>query len=366
MIRGLLVGMLALVAACDSPPPIRQYSIRTELPSALAGEDRMLGLIVPQPEQAWFFKVSGPSDAIRFAEPAIRDYLARVQFADGKPELGELPSGWSLGTERPMRFRTLLIDTPARELELAISQLPRSDDWDDQIKMNVNRWRGQMSLEESESPWAGAERFELAFELASAEPSVWVDLSGRMGAGPAAMSAMPMVPPRAAAGPGPPPATRPSPSDSVATSPASTAESGLKYEAPEEWRAGKMSMMRMAAFEIGPTERSAELTIIQAGGDLRGNVDRWIGQVLGMPPEGETVDEALQAAVGLTVSGHEAQRFFLLGADLDDPSGQAIDATIVPLENGMSLFIKATGSAETLREERERIGQFLESIRLPD
>jgi hypothetical protein len=32
----------------------------------------------------------------------------------------------------------------------------------------------------------------------------------------------------------------------------------------------------------------------------------------------------------------------------------------------MSLFIKATGPAETLGEERERIGKFLESIRLDE
>lgn len=125
-----------------------------------------------------------------------------------------------------------------------------------------------------------------------------------------------------------------------------------------------MSMMRMAAFDLGTSEKTAELTIIQAGGDLRGNVDRWLGQVLGQPPAAEVVDAALQAAVPLSVSGREAQRFYLNSSDPAAADGQAIDATIVPLDNGMSLFIKATGPAATLLEERERIGKFMESISL--
>jgi len=376
------VVLLTLTPACDSPAPIRQYSIRTDVPSALAGDDRMLGLIAPQAQEAWFFKVTGPSDAIRFAEPAIREFLTGVRFQDGKPQLDEIPSGWSVGTERPMRFKTLLIDTPSRELELAISQLPRSGDWDEQISMNVNRWRGQMGMPDSEDRWAGAEPFELADASLAGEPAAWVDLSGKLGAGPGAMSSLPPMgstPPRPpfAGTPATPPSDvaaggSPSPSAPKADMPAAGSPAGddssrgLKYDAPPEWRAGKMSMMRMAAFEIGPADRSAELTIIQAGGDLRGNVDRWIGQLLGSAPEAETVDEAMEAAVGLTVGDRDAQRFYLDGSDPDAADAQAIDATIVPLENGMSLFVKATGPAETLREERERIGQFLSSLRLPE
>ncbi len=374
LLARLLPCLLLLASACDTPPPIREYSIRTDLPAALSGDDRMLGLIVPQEQEAWFFKVVGPADAIRFAEQPIRDFLGQLQFADGKPQWAELPPGWTAGTDRPMRFATLLIDTPTRELEVAISQLPRSGDWDDQVEQNVNRWRGQMSLENSADRWAGAAEFSLASLADPTAAPAWVDLSGRMGAGPSAMSSRGMgaLPPMASGGAA---AASPSPSTAAAATapPAATASSpaavagakpeGLKYDAPSEWRAGKMSMMRMAAFDVGPTDKTAELTIIQAGGDLRGNVDRWLGQVLGQPPAADVVDAALQAAVALTVSGREAQRFYLNSSD-PAADGQAIDATIVPLDNGMSLFIKATGPAATLLEERERIGKFMESISL--
>lgn len=365
----LLPCLLLLAAACDTPPPIREYSIRTELPAALSGDDRMLGLIVPQDQEAWFFKVVGPADAIRFAEQPIRDFLGQLRFVEGKPQWSALPPGWSAGTDRPMRFATLLIDTPTRELELAISQLPRSGDWDDQVAQNVNRWRGQMGLENSADRWAGAAEFSLASLADSSTAPAWVDLSGRMGAGPSAMSSLGMggLPPMGsggtAAAPQPPATSTPATAGSAVAGAAAKPE-GLKYEAPPEWRAGKMSMMRMAAFDLGPTDQTAELTIIQAGGDLRGNVDRWLGQVLGQPPAADVVDAALQAAVALTVSGREAQRFYLNNADPAAGEGQAIDATIVPLDNGMSLFIKATGPAATLLEERERIGKFMESISL--
>jgi hypothetical protein len=43
-----------------------------------------------------------------------------------------------------------------------------------------------------------------------------------------------------------------------------------------------------------------------------------------------------------------------------------IDATIVPMENGMSMFIKATGPAKTVVAQREAIGTFLQSLAVPD
>jgi hypothetical protein len=377
IVQGLGLLLVTLIAACDSPPPIRTYEIRTDVPPTLAGDERMLGLMVPEPDSAWFFKVVGPKEAIRYAEAPIRDFLGKVRFAEGKPDLKELPQGWVMGTERPMRFATLLIDTPTRELEMSISQLPRSENWDEQVALNVNRWRGQMGLEDSTDPLAGAEKFALTSLGESPDSPAWVDLAGRMNPNAGAMPGAGGMPPFASAGPpsagppdqappsqGPPnpgpPGATPTPADNAGSTAA-----GPKFVAPPEWRAGKMSMMRLAAFQIGPTDRQAELTIIQAGGDLRGNVDRWLGQVLGGPAPADVVDKSLADAQKLSVSGREAQRFFLSGGD-DKPNAQAIDATIVSVGDGMSLFIKATGPAETLGEERERIGKFLESIRLDE
>lgn len=389
------------LSGCDQTPPIRQYTINTELPAALHSEDRMLGAIVPQADEVWFFKLVGPREAVDPIETELREFIEAVRFADGQPDLAALPEGWIRGGERAMRFATLLIPTPSRELELTVSQLPKTGDWDEQVAMNVNRWREQISLESSEERWAGAQPLQAADSgdpaddtAAAGEAAAWVDLTGSMGAGPSMSGLMsemgaggrgglppghPEIPSgsansagASAAGSstagsgaaGSPPAS--SDSATTADSAASENSAGLKYDAPADWRAGKMSMMRLAAFEFGPEDQVAELTIIQAGGDLRGNVDRWLGQIRGDSPPSDVVDTALQDAERLQVGGHDAQRFHLTAGDKTTPESQAIDATIVPLEGGMSLFIKATGPAETLVQQRAAIGEFLTSLRLPD
>jgi hypothetical protein len=363
IVLGLFVAVVAV--GCEKPEPIREYRISKVLPMALQGNDRMLAAIIPADDQAWFYKVSGPSDAVDFAEQDIRKFIAAATFADGQPQIGDLPSGWLRESEkRPLRFATLLIDTPGKQLELAISSLPKSGDWDEQVALNVNRWRGQMKLADSSDRWAGAA--ELKLDTPSEPQAVWVDLTGEMGAGPAmppfASGATPSASkPIAGSTPG---ANAAAGSTGPVTGP--NPASGLKYDVPEGWRAGKMSMMRMAAFDIGPEDQSAELTIIQAGGDLRGNVDRWLGQVRGDSPSAEVVDLALEAAERLTVSGKEAQRFYLSDGKDDEASGQMIDATIVSMDNGMSMFIKATGPAKTVVAQRESISRFLQSLAVSD
>ena len=140
------------------------------------------------------------------------------------------------------------------------------------------------------------------------------------------------------------------------------ADPRVKFDRPEGWRDGRMSSMRMAAFNVGPEDSSAELTVIPAGGDLRGNVARWLGQVREEQVPDEVVDKALAEAKVVDVAGRSGQRFFLAGEDAT--SGTAIDATIVPMDGGMSLFVKMTGPAKTVTEQSEAITSFLESLEL--
>lgn len=367
-----------MLTGCDQTPPIRQYTVNVEVPAALRSQDRMLGAIMAQDSAVWFFKLVGPEEAVTSAEPELKAFLEQVEFVDGRPQLQSLPEGWRRSGGSEMRFDTLLIPTPTRELELSISSLPKSGQWAEQVAMNVNRWRGQMGLTDSDLTWAGAE--PLQADTDAQEPAIWVDLAGKMGPGPAPMSSMsgaastargqlPAGHPEIPANRGDNTSTGPAQgaSDSNGTS-ASAAKptGGLKYDVPEGWRPGTMSAMRMAAFEFGAQDRPVVLTVIQAGGDVRGNVERWIGQVRGESPPADVVDQALQDAQTLRVSGHDAQRFLLTAGDDSAPDSEAVDGTIVPLPGGMSLFIKATGPHATLVEQRAAIAQFLESLKLPD
>jgi hypothetical protein len=127
-----------------------------------------------------------------------------------------------------------------------------------------------------------------------------------------------------------------------------------------------MSTMRMAAFDVGPEDATAEITVIPAGGDLRGNVARWIGQVRGDVPPDDVVDAAMDAGTEVDVDGRPGKRFFLTGDDAksDEKDATAIDATIVSMDGGMSLFIKMTGPPKTVAQQSDAIVEFLASLKL--
>ncbi len=357
------VVTLLLLMGCSDQPEIRQYRIAGEVPKPLITRDRMLVAMVPQEQDVWFLKLMGPETAVTSVAPQFEKFVKSLKFKDGSPDLSQAPRAWNDGGNKPMRFKTFLIDTPEVQLDLSISSLPRSGEWDDQVSMNVNRWRGQLQLPPSEESWAGATKLELA---AAPQPSAWVDISGEQGESgmmPPNMGAMA----NATGGPGmggPMTGGSSDPAGSGSADPsAAQDDSPLDYQLPDGWVVGEKKMMRLASFQIGTADAPAELTVIPAGGDVRGNVARWLGQIRTTPPSDEDIDKALQAAEQRKVFNRDSTRYQLT-SDKDGDDVMAIDATIVPLEDGYSLFIKATGPRKVLADQRERIGQFLDSLKL--
>ncbi len=382
----LLLAVTAFVG-CDTQEEVRTYEIPRNRPAALQpSQDRMLAAMIPRGDSTWFFKVLGPAGAVDSIEGTLKAFVESIEFEEKAPVLDELPDGWRLGADKPMRHASIDINTEQKQLDLSVSRLSRQEDWEEEVRMNVNRWRRQVALEPSQEKWAGAERLDVS---AADGPAVWVDLVGQADedsspttppfAGQAAGTgrSSPMAPPTAAQSQGSPtqpgsptqqgtPTQQGSPTQQgTPTTPASGAsgpKSGLSYDLPSGWREGRSGGMRMAAFEVGPEGSGAEVTVIAAGGDLRGNVARWLGQIRsGSVPE-DVVDEAMSAAETVEVSGQPAQRFILTADPAE--SGTAIDATIVPLEDSRSLFIKMTGPYEIVSQETESMRSFLKSLTL--
>ena len=372
--RILAVLLLAITFGCSKPAPIQTYTIPTKVPEQLrAGKERMLAAMFPKGESVWFFKVTGPEQAIDEIDETFRRFVEEIEFSDDVPDLAKLPQGWRRGANKEFRFASIDVDTPAKQLDVSVSQLTRQQDWDEQAKMNVNRWRGQLQLPPSDEKWASGEEFQVA---AADAGGVWVDLLGDPDASSGSMSPpfanrMSEPPLRTSAetttNRGQPVAstadgTSTAASNPAASNPAASSDERLKFDRPEGWREGRRTSMRLAAFSVGPEDSAAELTVIPAGGDLRGNVARWLGQVRGGEAPADVVDNALAKAQALEVDGRPAQRFFLAGEDAT--SGEAIDATIIPLENGMSLFVKMTGPAQTVTDQADAIASFLKSLEL--
>jgi hypothetical protein len=358
LVAALLIA--ATITGCDAPDPIVTYTIDTKVPEPLrAGKDRMLAAMLPKGDQVWFIKVSGPEQAVEGIESTFREFVRTIEFIDDVPALKNLPEQWRRGGEKPMRFASINVETPNKQLDISISNLTRQDDWNEQVSMNVNRWRGQLNLSPSKAKWAEGEEFEIA---AADSEGIWVDLLGEpsggassmtppFAGGPSTFAGGPSIPRESQFNARPPQQAESSPPDPR-----------LKFDRPEGWRDGRMSSMRMAAFNVGPEDSPAELTVIPAGGDLRGNVARWLGQVRAEEVPAEVVDKALADAQQVDVDGRSGQRFLLTGED--PASGTAIDATIVPMDGGISLFVKMTGPAKTVSEQSDAIASFLDSLEL--
>ncbi|MEM8666342.1 MAG: hypothetical protein AAGG48_02420 [Planctomycetota bacterium] len=340
---------MASVSGCNEQAPIEPYTIPKDMPEELRAErDRMLAAIIPNDGESWFFKVIGPESAVEALRPDLRRFVETIQFKDGKPVLEPLPAGWrKSGGEGGMRFATLDANVENKQLNISVTTLSHQGDWDEWVEMNVNRWRGQLGLQDSNEKWASA----VALDVAAAEgQAAWLDIVGSESESSGMSSPM-----FGGSGGANPPTTRSPP-------PAAEPDSRLKFDRPEGWRDGRMSSMRMAAFNVGPEDSQAELTVIPAGGDLRGNVARWLGQIRGEDVPDAVVDEAMEDAKNINVAGRPALRFLLTGEDAS--SGTAIDATIVPLEDGVSLFVKMTGPAKTVSEQSDAVQSFLDSLEL--
>ena len=347
--------VLTAAAGCDQPASIETYVISTAVPSELMPKkQRMLGAMFPRGDQVWFFKVMGPESSIAAIGNDFRGFVEGVSFADQGPLLNSLPEGWRRAADKPMRFASLSVETAEKQLDISVSSLTRQEDWNQQVVANVNRWRGQLGLDNSSEPLAGG---EILAATSSDGPGVWVDLTGE----PSSISNS-MVPPFAGGNQMAPAATlSQTPETKGDNKLASNDDPRLEYVRPSTWRDGKASSMRLASFNVGPDDAVAEMTVIVAGGDLRGNVKRWLGQVIQGEAPDELVDQSIAESIQIQVDGREAQRFFLT-SDAEEVD-MCIDATIVPLGDQQSVFIKMTGPSQTVEAQGDKIRDFLESLR---
>src|SRR5688572_11637373 len=87
-----LAVLVTGTSGCQKADPIVTYSVPTEVPEPLRlGKDRMLAAMVPQSDQTWFFKVTGPEQAVGLIAADFRKFVESIEFADGKPVWSELP-----------------------------------------------------------------------------------------------------------------------------------------------------------------------------------------------------------------------------------------------------------------------------------
>lgn len=348
---------VVLAAGCSSDEPIVVETVpKDETPTppvaaAPASTDRMLAAILPHGDSAWFFKLTGPDEAVAGAKGLFLDLVRSVRFDGGQPKWSS-PEGWTERGGNAMRLATLVSpgDPP---LEIAVSSLPyQGDDRTGYLLANVNRWRGQMGLPpmEADKLHKGGDPDDETqeLELADGTKATLVSLKGQLDSGS-------MTPPFAGSGFAPP---------AAAAAPRQPAgDSPVKYELPEGWKflgADGISLATFTADGEGGTIK-VTTTPLPASNDLVANVSRWRDQV-GLPPAESAEIESSLKTVTLG-DGEEGKYVTLIGPG--DPGSRKAILGVIAVRNDTAWFVKLTAPAEAALREQAKFESFVRTLRLP-
>lgn len=354
---GCLVCFVAVLCGCEQRDDLRQYTvakpplpIKAPLPQKEAPAtpppavrsdrptDRTLGAMVPQGEQTWFIKLSGPIEATRSQIESFLSFVKSLRFADGRPNW-DLPPGWTAAPnpEGKGRFATLAIDAGAGKLEATVTSLPTPPkDLESYLLMNVNRWRTQLGQREFTAEEFGERTVQL--KLQDDVPAWLVNLEGwGLSAGaPGGAAAM-------AAGP-----TRPAPA---------APRLPFAYRVPEGWVPGELNAFRLAAWKVQEGDQTVTVTVSTAGGDLVQNINRWREQV-GLERGSE---DQVRSSIQQVPLGTATGSYVKLIPSPETEKSQTILGVIAPAGE-QTWFFKLQGDSALALREQQKFEEFLKSI----
>ncbi len=390
LILGSLVAGVVFVAifltGCRPQEEIKTYTVpSTSLPrkpvdvAAVANQlDHILVAILPQQDKVWFFKLVGKAPAIDRHREAFREFLATIKLADSPQDLPhwELPAGWrEQASTSALRLATLVISdgiepdgiggTPdqdgadnreadeSEDLELAVSALNFSGEWEDFLVPNVNRWLGQLRR-----PALRYETIEkLSQQMATQSgPATLFELSGVMHA-PKGMGVHAGIPASAESAKGPSEPASPESSAAQADS------KELKYQKPEAWLPGKPSSMRKASFLLpggGPRDEVVVTSFSAKSpqmANLAPNVRRWAVQV---EMESLADAEVEKLAQPISLSGLEGT-YVELSSPENVADQRSICVAMVKRQDWV-WFFKMSGSSELVNSQKTAFQEFLKSV----
>lgn len=327
-------------AGCAEPPQITTYTVNR--------------VSVPVPGEAWFLKLQGPPEPVQAQAAAFEQLLRSFRFSEDGTPAWDLPAGWEqAAAASSFRYATLKTTAGEQPLEISITRLSAGDPaGNEYLRSNVERWRGELQL----APYPTGDWMQTATESGElkeikvdTQTRYFVRLSGTQkkdGQSAPASTLAAIIPRPGAVSAAAAPPDRPG----TSTMPA---ELPLTYEVPAEWTATAAGPMQMVRFEVAEGERTLEISISQAGGNLAMNVARWRDQVNLPAASSDELSAALQPIEIGGVAGHYVN---LTG------ERQTILGAIVP-HGGASLFFKVRGDKDLAEREAPRFREFLNSVR---
>ncbi len=337
------IAILLSVSSCAEREGVRSYTAEDlSVPRAAPLNDPPPAA---EPGVAWFFKMQGSPESVDGNKDAFGEVVGSLQFDEEGTPSWDVPEGWTQSEGNQFRYATLTRDGSDPPLELTISRLAAPDPTaDEYLKLNIDRWRGQVGLE----PYPQENWRQNAIEAGEfREPDqtngdfYLVILEGTGGDGqPEKMLAA--IVPRPAGGDG----------DDASQSGADRVPEGAEpvYSTPEEWQTAPLRTFQLAHWSSGEDTDQADISVSSAGGGLQANIARWRRQI-GLNPDGRDA----QAVSEVTVDEYPALRVELTGAE------ESIIAIIVPGRTEQ-WFFKLQGTTAAVEAERERFDAFVESI----
>lgn len=362
--RGLFLvaaGMLAAFSGCGRQEEIsvqRVYNLERAQQRPISV--RTLAALVPQGDQAWFFKVTGPAAQVGPHAKDFDAFLDSVTFSSEGQPTWKLPQGWEekQGQSRGMRFATIQLGTGQGGPELTVIPLPAGGAVDDSyVLANVNRWRQQLNLKPLTADDLASETQQraIAGEQATVVNLVGQSEASKLSGGP--MSGGPM-----AGGPmaGGPMAGGPRGAPAEAGQGRGAVSVTLKYTTPKGWTELPASGLRTAAFDIIDGPHKAVVTVIELGPnakDAMANINRWRNEV-DLPPI--TAEELKENIVPAQVGGYPALLVEMIGKPDADPQKTILG--LMALVEGKPWFFKLLGDSELAAKQKDRFLEFAEAV----
>lgn len=366
--------MLAMVwlVGCQKQDDVTSYTVK-KLPPAIRkavapgpesavdqgppDRDRMLAAIVPHGKVGWFFKVTGPREAVAAKMEEFLKLVQSVKFADGDDATPEwtLPDGWTSEKGNGIRLATLRTESDGETLETTVIPLPATDPHSvEYVLSNVNRWCSQMGLPEKTKEELFAEEQPKNAEVQQLDvagtKATLVNLVGRLKSDGMSSSAPFANRQRPSSGDAPPSKQR----DSV-----STTSGRPKWKVPEGWTESEGNPFSLAAFAVAAGDKSVKTTVSRAGGDLLANVNRW-RQQLGLAEWSQ--EEMSKSAKQLSIDGSDGTLVELVGTDARSGQPSCTLGVIVP-RGDSSWFFKLTGDVTLAQREKANFEAFVQSVK---
>jgi hypothetical protein len=380
LIATVAPALLGVLLGCEQADEIAVYETPRTEPRVTAVDpdevrailDHMFAAVVPADGKAWFFKLVVPgADAVAMRGPFDK-FLASVDVSKqaGDHPAWSLPEGW---TEEAggsaMRAATIVIPHKDQKFEITVSSLPLNGEWDDYLKVNVDRWMGQLQ----QPPLTSATIEKLAHKIPTAQgDATRFELVGTMRKDPmgAGLAGMPA---------GHPPVSERTParseeSKTPSEEPAKPAvdekiDEKLVYDTPKGWTEAPSPpgpFKREASFKIAAEGGSADLAVTKfaAFGEMAAlgpNVRRWAGQV---GVVNLTEDAIIEAARKIDLAGEPAIQFEFTSPGESSPAKSIL--AVMAKRGEQVWFFKLFGDKATVESQRDAFDAFLKSVRFDE